>query len=88
MSPTPAMLGVDQLGIVGKVAGIYRRAGRCWRMIYSNAVGQPIHCNQPVTWRGRWVSPKGQKWWAVTACDLHKEGLIGLSLDAPRSHLI
>jgi len=26
MSPTPAMLGVDQLGIVGKVAGIYRRA--------------------------------------------------------------
>jgi hypothetical protein len=43
------MLGVDQLGIIGTVAPRFMaQPGRCWRMVYANAMGQATHCHQPV----------------------------------------
>jgi hypothetical protein len=54
--------GVDQLGIVGKVApGIFAREGRCWRFVYENPSGQAGHCMEPVTWRGRYKYLAGWK---------------------------
>jgi hypothetical protein len=48
----PAMLGVDQLGIVGKVTPcIFAQEGRCWRFVYENPSGQAGHCMAPVAWR-------------------------------------
>ena len=70
------MPGVDQLGIVGKVApGIFAKEGRCWRFVYANAVGQGTHCDRPVEWRGRHRYRTG--WKPVWSCDEHAGELIG-----------
>jgi hypothetical protein len=42
--------GTDENRIVGTVAPeLFAQEGRCWRMVYENAVGQGGHCMEPVT---------------------------------------
>jgi hypothetical protein len=66
--------GVDQLGIVGKIApGLFAQEDRCWRMVYENPVGQGGHCMEPVTWVGRWKFLTG--WTKVRSCDRHADEL-------------
>jgi hypothetical protein len=57
--------------------GFMAEPGRCWRLVYSKQL-QATHCAQPVAWRGRWVSPKGDKWWTVWACERHTDELEGV----------
>jgi hypothetical protein len=57
--------------------GFIAEPGRCWRMVYSKQL-QATHCNEPVAWRGRYRSPKGDKWWTVWACGRHTDGLVGI----------
>jgi hypothetical protein len=36
-----------------------------------SAIGTPA-------WTGRWLSPKGDRWWQVWACEKHTDELTGL----------
>jgi hypothetical protein len=68
--------GVDHRGTVGKVApGLFAQEGRCWRMVYENPVGQSGHCQDPVSWVGRWKFLKG--WTKVWSCERHADELVG-----------
>lgn len=54
--------------------------GRCWRMVYESAgTGRPVHCPEPVAWRGRYRTPRGKKWFTVESCEGHvDEQLVSL----------
>ena len=50
---------------------------RCWAMVCSRQL-QAAHCYETPTWTGRWFAPSGDRWWRVSACPDHLEGLTGL----------
>jgi hypothetical protein len=44
--------------------GFVSDVGRCWRMIDDRNL-QAGHCDEAPSWTGRWLSPKGDRWWRV-----------------------
>ena len=57
--------------------GFLAEAGRCWRLVYSEQL-QATHCVGSPAWTGRWLRPKGDRWFPVWACPEHLQGLTGL----------
>lgn len=57
-------------------AGAFSEPGRCWRMVYANAVtlGAPEHCQEQVVWVGNHRLTDGKRI-RVWSCDGHVEGL-------------
>jgi hypothetical protein len=49
--------------------------GRCWRMVYVNAMGHGSHYPHPVPWRGRHKFRTG--WVPVWSCQCHADDLVG-----------
>jgi hypothetical protein len=57
--------------------GFMAEPGRWWRMVNSKQL-QATHCAGTPSWTGRWLSPRGDRWFRVWACPDHLEGLTGL----------
>jgi hypothetical protein len=82
MPPWPHRLSVStdarrcQVRIIdGVVPGPFlAEPGRCSRLVYANAVGQPTLSARPVEWRGRYLAPSRKRWWAVESCAAHRFG--------------
>ena len=48
-----------------------RLPGRCFRMVARHGEGGPMHCSEPVVWRGSWRAPNGRHY-RVEACEGHR----------------
>jgi hypothetical protein len=44
---------------------------RCFRMVVHHGEAGPMHCPEPVAWRGSWRSPNGRRY-RIGACDGHR----------------
>jgi hypothetical protein len=51
--------------------------GQCWATVHDRQ-GQATQCSETPSWTGRWLSPRGDRWWRVWSCSDHIEGLMGL----------
>jgi hypothetical protein len=69
--PSQVMLGVDELGIIGRPIprSFTAQPGRCFRMVYSEQL-QSTHCYEAPAWKGIWKDRKGRSWY-VEACAEH-----------------
>jgi hypothetical protein len=47
------------------------RPGRCFRMVAHHGEAGPIHCPEPVVWRGSWRAPNGRRYRGET-CQGHR----------------
>jgi hypothetical protein len=45
--------------------------GRCFRMVPHHGEAGPVHCPEPVAWRGSWRAPNGRRY-RIEACNGHQ----------------